>query len=248
MLNPLVDNWDRHWMDFAETPDYSPAVSYRRRLIKRLLGIEPDEDRNRLVELGCGSGQFAQEFCPDFPGVRFLGLDVSQAGVDQARRKVPAARFEVCDLLEPIADESLHGFQATDAICSEVLEHVDRPDRILANAAAVMAPGCRLLVTVPGGPMTAFDKHIGHRRHYRPSELADLLRTAGYDVEATMGVGFPFHNLYRFSLLVSGSSVVKVASAPPSQAVRAAYRVFDTLSHFNLDRWGWQTVGIAYRR
>jgi 2-polyprenyl-3-methyl-5-hydroxy-6-metoxy-1,4-benzoquinol methylase len=36
-------------------------------------------------------------------------------------------------------------------VCSEVLEHVDRPRELLANAAAYLAPGCRLVVTVPGG-------------------------------------------------------------------------------------------------
>ena len=162
-----------------------------------------------------------------------------------ARSRMPSARFEVCDLLDPIENETVRSFLATDAICSEVLEHVDRPGRILTNAAAAMAPGCRLVVTVPGGPMNAFDKHIGHRRHYRPKELGVLLTAAGYRVEKTLGVGFPFYNLYRLALLTGGSSVVDIASGPPSLTVRTAYHVFDTLCRLNVDRWGWQTVGIA---
>lgn len=240
-----VDDWDRHWTDFPKTPDYSPAVSYRRRLISRMLEINVGEPGRRLLELGSGSGQFAREFCPEFPQVDFLGLDVSRAGVEQARRQMPAARFEVCDLLNAIEQEAIRSFRATDAICSEVLEHVDHPEHILANATAAMAPNCRLVVTVPGGPMNAFDEHIGHRRHYRPEELGAFLTSAGYRVEKTLGVGFPFYNLYRLALLMGGSSVVDIASGPPSLAVRTAYHVFDTLCRFNLDRWGWQTVGIA---
>jgi len=41
-----------------------------------------------------------------------------------------------------------------------------------------MAPGCRVIITVPGGPMTLFDKHIGHRKHYSSQELRLLLRAA----------------------------------------------------------------------
>ncbi|HYM06735.1 MAG TPA: class I SAM-dependent methyltransferase [Terriglobales bacterium] len=240
-----MDNWDQHWTEFSEAPDYSPAVSYRRRIIRRMLEISPDTEGRRLVELGCGTGQFAGEFCPQFPLVKFLGLDISQAGVERARLRIPAARFEVCDLLQPVENETLHAFQATDAVCSEVLEHVQEPQRILTNASVVMAPGCRLLVTVPGGPMNAFDKHIGHRRHYRPSELAALLTSAGYHVEKASGIGFPFYNLYRAVLLLSGSSVVKLASGPPSVSVRAAYHFFDSLCRLNLDRWGWQTIAVA---
>jgi len=240
-----IDDWDRHWTDFSETPDYSPAVSYRRRVLQRMLGIERHKEGRRLVELGSGSGQFAREFCRRFPLVRFLGLDISQAGVEQARVQTPSAQFEVANLLEPIDQESIRSFGATDAICSEVLEHVEEPERILVNATAAMAPGCRLLVTVPGGPMNQFDKHIGHRRHYRPEDLAALLESAGYLVEKSMGIGFPYYNLYRLALLTGGASVVKLASGPPSMAVRTAYHVFDTLCRFNLDRWGWQTVAIA---
>jgi SAM-dependent methyltransferase len=240
-----VDDWDRHWNDFAETPDYSPAVYYRRRVLVRILGICAEEAGRRLVELGSGSGQFAREFCPRFPKVRFLGLDISQAGVEQARLHTPSAQFEMCDLLNPIENRSIRSFEATDAICSEVLEHVDEPQRILTNTAAVMAPGCRLVVTVPGGPMNAFDKHIGHRRHYTPEELGGLLTSVGYQVERALGIGFPFYNLYRLALFSAGSSVVKIASGPPSLGLRAAYHLFNALCHLNVDRWGWQTVGIA---
>ncbi len=58
------------------------------------------------------------------------------------------------------------------AVCSEVLEHLDDPVLFLKNSAALMSPGCKLIVTVPGGPMSAFDKHIGHRRHFSKLDLS----------------------------------------------------------------------------
>jgi len=61
---------------------------------------------------------------------------------------------------------------ATDATCSEVLEHVDDPKRLMVRSRTLLAPGCRLVVTVPGGPMSCFARHIGHRRHFTPSGLA----------------------------------------------------------------------------
>ena len=51
----------------------------------------------------------------------------------------------------------------TDAVCLEVLEHVDDEAGLLANVAACMRPGARLIVTVPGGAS------VGLRPPPRPS-------------------------------------------------------------------------------
>jgi len=92
-------------------------------------------------------------------------------------------------------------FGATHAIASEVLEHLDDPVTLLRNGMAYMAPGCRVIVTVPGGPISAFHRHIGHRRHYTPVLLRDLLTAAGFEVEVSTGIGFPFFNLYIGALV-----------------------------------------------
>lgn len=239
------DNWDRHWEDYSDISDYNPGVSYRKRIVGRLLEIQPDRAGYRLLELGSGTGQFAGDFCPRFPMVEFLGLDISQEGVQQARRRVSSARFEVCNLLQSVPDGEIRSFRATHALCSEVLEHVDDPELLLRNAGPALAPGCRLVVTVPGGPMTAFDHHIGHRKHYSPGELRAVLEVAGYEVEMVRGFGFPFYNLYRIALLSRGSSLVGMVSGEPSWLIRTGYHLFDRLCRLNLDRGGWQTVGIA---
>lgn len=239
-------NWDQYWGDAAQVSDrYNPGAAYRGRIIRRLLAVDPRRAGCKLVELGSGNGQFASEFCPAFPLVDFLGVDMSRHGVEHARRRVPGARFEVCDLQEPLPDDELHGFGATHAICSEVLEHVDRPEFVLKNARAVMAPGCRLVVTVPGGPMTPFDKHLGHRKHYSPQELESLLSAAGFEVERVAGFGFPFQNLYRLVLIVRGAGLIHMVSKKPSLLLRSGYHIFDALNRVNLDRWGWQTAGVA---
>ena len=239
------DNWDRHWEDFSEISDYNPGVSYRRRIVRRILDIQPEDADYRLIDIGSGTGQFAREFCPAYPLVQFLGLDMSREGVQQSRRRVPSARFEVCNLLKSAPDRNIRSFQATHALCSEVLEHVDDPELLLRNAGPALAPGCRVVVTVPGGPMTAFDRHIGHRKHYSTGDLRSVLEAAGYEVEMVRGFGFPFFNLYRLALLSRGSSLVGMISGEPSLLIRTGYHIFDRLCRLNLDRAGWQTVGIA---
>jgi hypothetical protein len=108
-----------------------------------------------------------------------------------------------------------------------------------------LAPGCKLVVTVPGGPMNAFYKHIGHRRHYSPKEIGEVLQQAGYRVEELYGAGFPFFNLFRRFIGWRGEKLIKAVSGEPSLTVRFGMMVFDLLFRLNLMRWGWQTLAVA---
>jgi SAM-dependent methyltransferase len=198
-----------------------------------------------MLEIGSGTGEFAAEFCARYPRSKFLGLELSQIGVEIASRRVSLAEFRQRDLLAPVGTMDIVDFRATHALCSEVLEHLEEPLKLLRNATAYMQPGCKLIATVPGGPMNAFYRHIGHRRHYNPDELKQLLERAGFQVERVYAAGFPFFNLFRIFLTLRGDKLINSVTGPPSAPVRFAIVLFDFLFRFNLMRWGWQTVAIA---
>jgi SAM-dependent methyltransferase len=244
-MGTRADNWDQHWDEFGEAAERGPGPKYRRRLIWRLLDIDASGQGVRMLEVGSGTGEFAAEFCARYPRSKFLGLELSQTGVEIACRRSPSAQFRQRDLLLPSMTEDVVDFRATHALCSEVLEHLDEPVKLLRNACAYMQPGCKLIVTVPGGPMNTFYRHIGHRRHYRPAELKQLLERAAFRVERVYGAGFPFFNLFRIFLTARGEKLIKSITGPPSPLVRFAMFLLDFLFRFNLMRWGWQTVAVA---
>ena len=106
-----------------------------------------------------------------------------------------------------------------------------------------MQPGCRVIITVPGGPRSAFDRHIGHRMHYTPAMLAELIEHAGLQVERVFGAGFPFFNLYRRVVILRGARLVDDVDTSDGQLsplARAIMRVFGVLFHMNMThtRWG----------
>jgi 2-polyprenyl-3-methyl-5-hydroxy-6-metoxy-1,4-benzoquinol methylase len=246
------DDWERHWLDYAEAAEHNPAQQYRRRIVFNLLALGPGPAR--VLDIGSGQGDFAAELLRRHPDAEVLGLEVSETGVEIARRKAPGATFLRRDLLQPGEPDYAHREWATHAVCSEVLEHVDRPGELLANVAPYMAPGCQLVVTVPGGPMSAFDRHIGHRRHFAPAALGKLLGGAGFEVEGADGAGLPFFNLYRLVVILRGrrliDDVTGAGERSESRLAAAVMAVFRVLFRFNLPpgRWGWQTIGLARRQ
>ena len=249
VVEPAHDDWDQHWDDYAAAAERNPAQRYRRRVALALL--EAEGPPRRLLDVGSGLGDLLRTAAGRWPSAELLGLEPSVVGVDRARAKVPSARF-VCGDVTAGAEvpAELEGW-ATHAVCSEVLEHVDDDVGLLAAATRLMAPGCRLVVTVPGGRMSAFDHHIGHRRHYTPQSLAATLRAAGYEVETTAGAGFPFFNLYRRLVIARGEALVddvRTGGGEPTGPARLVMAGFGPLFRLNAPSspWGEQIVGVAH--
>jgi SAM-dependent methyltransferase len=243
------DDWDQHWDDYAESAERNPAQRYRRKLLFKLLELGGGA---RVLDVGSGQGDFAAALLERNPAVDLLGIEVSPAGIEMSKRKAPGASFIVRDLTDPEPPPAEYEGWANRAVCSEVLEHVDDPARLIANALPYMAAGCRLVVTVPGGPMSEFDRHIGHRRHFSPADLRNLLADAGFEVEMSGGAGFPFFNLYRRVVILRGRRLVDDVTAggeSESRLADAAMAAFRALFKLNPPtfRGGWQTVAVARR-
>ena len=245
----LHDDWDLHWDRYADAAALNPAQGFRRRLILAALGDVPAGAR--ILDVGSGTGDLAADLVAALPDPEIVGLELSATGVEISRAKVPAATFHECDLLAEPDLRELDGWAAF-ATCSEVLEHVDEPAELLAAARRFMAPGCRLVVTVPGGPMSAFDRHIGHRRHFDRDSIAAVISSAGLEPIEVRAAGFPFFNLYRLTVIAAGTRLIsdESAAAPPSRAMRTTARVFDSLMRANTRgrRLGFQIVAVARTR
>lgn len=243
---PEHDNWEAHWDRYADSASKNPAQRYRHDLIARLLR-RGAKDVMRLLDIGSGQGDLLARLRPCFTSAKMLGAELSESGVKISRRKVPDAAFIAADLFAPtVALQEYRGW-ATDALCSEVLEHVDDPAAFLRAAKAYLADGARLIVTVPGGPMSAFDRHIGHRQHFTKRSLARVLRDAGFTVERVLRAGFPFFNLYRGVVIARGERLADDVEGPTSWTASLAMAAFRGLFQLNLtdSPFGWQMVAVA---
>jgi len=241
------DGWEHHWRAYDEATRRNPAHRYRRGLIFATLA-RSTEQRLRILDIGCGQGDFLGEARRRFPDADLAGLDLSAAGLEFVAERVPGARLFRADFAtsDPLPTE-LRGF-ATHVVCSEVLEHLDDPRLLLRKLAPTFVTGGELIITVPGGPRSAFDIHIGHRRHYSPRQLQTLVCGAGYEELAVQGAGFPFFNLYKAVVVARGERLVHDIDQcrPASRASLVAMAAFDQLFRLNVDGTGlgWQTFGV----
>jgi SAM-dependent methyltransferase len=246
------DNWDEHWDRYAAAASRNPAQQMRHDLIVRLLrqGASPA----RVLDIGSGQGDLLVKLHAVLPRAELLGFELSASGVDISRRKLPEGKYFVADLFSPPGELQAFTGWATDAVCSEVLEHVDSPVDFLKAARPYLADGARLVVTVPGGPMSAFDRHIGHRQHFTRESISRLLGEAGFAVECVHLSGFPFFNLYRCVVIARGEKLADDVNTGRSGfstwLAGTVMTVFRGLFRLNLmsSPFGWQVVAVARKR
>jgi SAM-dependent methyltransferase len=247
------DDWDDHWDRFGEASLRNPANQYRHAIVLKLLGDLPPG--SVLLDIGSGQGEFALDYGRTYPDVTVRGVENSAVGVRRANEtgaaQGVAATFTQRDLLQPVRLDTGEP-PATHAVCSEVLEHVHDPTTLMRNAISLLAPGARVVITVPGGPMSAFDKHIGHFRHFTAPLLAEVLTGAGLEVDRVLRTGFPFFNVYKLLVILRGDRLVeeaqsRTADTLPSRLERFVYAALRLAFRVNRDdsRFGWQLAAVA---
>lgn len=251
MSTTIRDDWDSHWDNYSDAAEENPAQDYRRKVALSLLRLPGSGSGVRMLDIGSGQGDMAAAIRAKFPSAEILGLELSKSGVEISKKKVPDAKFVQRNLLEATAIPPSQRNWATHAVCSEVIEHVDDPVQLLRSAREYMRSDCVLALTAPGGPMSAFDKHIGHRKHFTPDEIEMLLQQAGYVPEHAGKAGFPFFNLYRCVVILRGKRLIEDVSTQrnPSRSLLAlaVMATFHILFRMNLQSspWGWQMVARA---
>ncbi len=200
LKHPGLDFYERYWATSDEAQARGPMSRHRRRLVIQELSRLGFES---LLDVSCGQGFLLADIARAFPGVRLSGTELVESGLEHARRRVPA-RFHPLDITRERLDERFDCVTLT-----EVLEHVEDEAAALRNLAA-MCSG-HLVITVPGGKLSAADIAAGDLRTYDRRRLEALLANAGFGLIRFRRFGFPMYDpLYRILLdrvVESGGSV-----------------------------------------
>jgi len=97
----------------------------------------------RILDLGCGTGQLSSEIAAS--GAEVVGVDRSQEMIAEARNKFPALHFEVCDA------RSLTYENEFDAVFSNAALHwIPEAEPVVAGIARALKAGGRFVAEFGG--------------------------------------------------------------------------------------------------
>lgn len=149
------------------------------------------EDFQSLLDVGCGTGPMIELLSREFPGRKYVGIDLTPGMIEAAKRKnLPGAEFLVGDSENlPFAEDS---FDA--CICSNSFHHYPHPQLFFDGAARVLKKGGILVLRdyTAWAPLLFLVNHvelplanlIGHGdvRSYTLSEVRAFCEKAGLTV------------------------------------------------------------------
>ncbi len=109
-----------------------------------------------ILEIGCGSGQFAH-LLAEHGVTRYTGFDMSSQAVSLARQRLPHFAFHVADALTTAL---LSDADYDTVVSTEVLEHIDHDLEVVGR----VRPGVRCLMSVPNFP------YPSHVRYFKDEQ------------------------------------------------------------------------------
>jgi 2-polyprenyl-3-methyl-5-hydroxy-6-metoxy-1,4-benzoquinol methylase len=167
---------------FADIPDDEPYVRFGAALRDELQRRGVALDGRSVLDAGVGPGIALHELLRNATPAAVTGFDFSTTALDNARRLLPDGRFERRSVYDPLEE------QFDVVLCTEVLEHLERPAEALQNLARLTTPDGVLVLTVPDGRIDFSAKHINF---WSPESWRIFLKTTLPEHQAETAVFAP---------------------------------------------------------
>lgn len=226
----------------VDAPDYF-AFEARMRGSRELVRdrqapyVDDFRDSGRVLDIGCGRGEFLQLLRD--AGVDARGIDLDEDMVDQCRADgLDVERADAIDYLGRLDDASLGGIFA-----AHVLEHLPAPRlvRLLELAAKKLRGGGVFIAETPNPlSLTAlanFSADLSHEKPLHPATLEFLARQAGFR-----------ETELRFLSEPPPSERLRTVPLPPGDAFDAAREALDAdVARLNDVVFGAQDYAVVAR-
>ena len=174
-----------------------------------------------VLDVGCGTGFILERLLRSFDA---LGVEPdasvrARASADATKRILPGSSDDLA---------ALGGRRFDAVLLLDVIEHVDDDSATLRNAAAALAPGGELLVTVPAHPWlwSRHDELNQHRRRYTRAMLRRAFAAAGLEPLHISHFNtrlFPLALVHRLGRRRDTSAALRVPPGPLNRAFRAVF-------------------------
>jgi SAM-dependent methyltransferase len=200
-FDSLVDAEDNHFWFAVRN---RVIASVLRRLVRN------KQPGYHVLEIGCGAGNVLRVLESTCVGGQVMGVELFEEGARRARTRVDCP--VVTGDIDAMSFE--HRFDLIGMF--DVLEHIEDDVATLRHVTELLAPGGRVLVTVPADPRlwSSFDVASHHHRRYTKESLVRSFRAAGFELEYLTPFMVLLHPLMRLRRStpeaggVDGSAVV----------------------------------------
>ncbi|MDP6712981.1 MAG: class I SAM-dependent methyltransferase [Nitrospinaceae bacterium] len=165
-------------------------LNYKQREIEYIVSyIHSSGNSGLIMDMGCSTGQFTRVLASEFGESRVHGVDISEKSIERCQKRNPKLTFR--HIGNGFYRENEGKYQ--HVLLSHVLEHVDKPARMLKKLQSLLRNDGSLIVSVPQERIrgdSAFPENMYnlirfkfenvHRVKHSLGSLSSLLTETGY--------------------------------------------------------------------
>jgi ubiquinone/menaquinone biosynthesis C-methylase UbiE len=152
---------------------------------------------NDILDAGCGEGITLEKLIKLFPAAHVTGVDTEPENLEICRKHgLPVREGSLYEL--PFADASFD-----TVLFSEVIEHLDKPEKALNEIFRVLRPQGKVIVVFPNDFIFKISRILtgmikeafynpGHVRQWTPRQIRQSLRACGFVPVAARSTPFLF--------------------------------------------------------
>jgi len=149
--NNLKKIWEQVPVGYYESANFWQRLWHNRKW--KTVGFLLTKKEKKILDLGCANGYSTCQIGKFVPQTEIVGVDVSKKLIKFAKKKYPKFKFLVANGEKlPFPDKSFD-----TVICTEVLEHVVSPQKVLQEIGRVLVPKGKLILELDtGSPLFRF--------------------------------------------------------------------------------------------
>jgi SAM-dependent methyltransferase len=174
-------------LDYAEKYDDQPRTD--------VVGLI-EQSPQRVLEIGCGAGATGLAIKEKYPGTSYIGLEIDEGAVEKARTRLDRV---ICGDIEKLVLDNFNLKKSSFdlVICSDVLEHLYNPWRVLNILRDYLVLEGRIIASIPnvqnlgvvmqliGGHWTYTPHGIldaTHTRFFTLNEIRRMFQCGGFEI------------------------------------------------------------------
>jgi ubiquinone/menaquinone biosynthesis C-methylase UbiE len=211
----------------------TPKTDYPAKFTEYLIGRFDIRDSSKLLEIGCGRGEFLEAF--QKAGLVCYGVDLS----DYCAKNKIGINIACLDLTKEDIPYPDNYFDVV--YHKSFLEHLYSPDKVMKETYRVLKPGGRVIILTPDwvSQMRVFYEDFTHCRPYTTKALHDLFQIYGFS-----GIGvelfYQYPAIWKFPALKILSRLMQVVLS--TQAARRLTEI-TKIKYF---RWSVELMILGY--
>jgi|TARA_R110000744_G_scaffold236639_1_gene354182 SAM-dependent methyltransferase len=152
-------------------------------LMQRIvLKNQQGQSLGKYLEIGCGTGYVLKGVKTAFNNTDTFGSEIFLSGLEQAKGRLDDINLMQMDARAiPYQDE----FDVIGAF--DVLEHIKEDEKVISEVYRALNSGGFFIATVPQHDWlwSKVDDYACHQRRYKPNELQDKMKVAGFKIVET---------------------------------------------------------------